>query len=137
MSTSQQNQQKYKMLITEDDLQNQQLLAAYLGRQFDVSVCDSDVSFYQRLEEKKYDVFLMDIAIKGSKDGLELVKELRNLSTYSDTPIVCYTAHVLQRDRLNAYKAGCDLFLGKPLDNKILLESINKIIESKPRPSHN
>ena len=131
------SQHKHKLLITEDDLQNQTLLAAYLSRHFDVSVCDSDSTFYKRLSENKFDVFLMDIAIKGNKDGLELVKELRNNNAYTETPIVCYTAHVLQRDRLNAYKAGCDLFIGKPLDNRILLESIKKIVESKPRISTN
>ncbi|HOI29464.1 MAG TPA: response regulator [Melioribacteraceae bacterium] len=115
---------KPKLLITEDDFENQKFLELFLKRYFEVDVCDSSDTFYNFLKIKNYDVILMDISIRGKKNGLELTTELKNNPEYSSIPVVCYTAHAFNRDRVNAFNAGCDAYLSKPSDIRTLLNSL-------------
>ena len=46
---------KPKILITEDDLENQKFLQLILRRNFEVDVCDSETTFFQKLSDAKTD----------------------------------------------------------------------------------
>ena len=74
----------------------------------------------------------MDISLHGEKDGLQLTKEIKTQPRYRDIPVVCYTAHALYRDRINALNAGCDTYLPKPVNNNLLLTTLfNAVNKSK------
>ena len=115
---------KPTLLVTEDDFENQKFLEMFLRRNFEVEICDSEQSFYEHLNKKKFDVILMDISLRGNKNGLELTKELRKMPGYEKIPIVCLSAHAFKKDRDNALNAGVDVFLTKPVENKILLSTL-------------
>jgi CheY-like chemotaxis protein len=66
----------------------------------------------------------MDISIKGSKNGLELTKELKASKEFSHIPIIAVTAHAFASDRINSLAAGCDNYLSKPLTKESLLNMI-------------
>ncbi|QQS35266.1 MAG: response regulator [Ignavibacteriales bacterium] len=121
---------KPKILITEDDYENQKFLEMFLGRKFDVEICDSEQSFYAQLERNKFDIILMDISLKGNKNGLELTRELRKRKEYEKIPVICLTAHAFKRDMDNALEAGVDIFLTKPVENQILLKTLLDALES-------
>ncbi len=123
--------EKPNLLIVEDDLENQKVLRALLRNHFNIDICDSAVTFYEKLHSKNYDIVLMDISLHGTKDGLQLTAEIRQSPKYADLPIVALTAHAFQRDKDNAYKSGVDFFLTKPVQSKYLLESLNTILEKK------
>ncbi len=120
-----------RLLVIEDDYENQKLIETYLKRKFTISICDSESTFYERLKESKYDVFLVDISLRGNKDGLQLVKELRESADYSDAPIICISAHVFPRDRQNAFNAGVDEFLPRPVRNEEMLATILEVYRNK------
>jgi DNA-binding response OmpR family regulator len=126
---------KPKLLVVEDDFENQKLLEIYLSKKFDIMVCDSADSFYECLKNSKFDMFLVDISLLGDKNGLELMKELRQSSEYVNSPIVCISAHVFPADRENAFKAGADEFLARPIYNEELLASLLKVYNKKNRTS--
>ncbi len=123
--------EKLKLLIVEDDSENQKLLTMILKNHYDTDLCDSADSFYEKINEKDFDVILMDISLRGFKDGLQLTTEMRANPKYQNIPIIALSAHAFQRDRDNAYKAGVDLFLTKPIQNRFLLDSLKKILEQK------
>jgi CheY-like chemotaxis protein len=122
---------KHSLLIVEDDYENQKFLSLILKRKFNVDVCDSADSFYTKLRGKKFDAILMDITLKGEKNGLQLTQEIRNMNEYKNIAVVGLSAHAYQKDKDNAYSAGMDLFLTKPISNKNLIDSILKTIELK------
>ncbi len=122
---------KPKLLIVEDDFENQKFLQLFLKRKFDVDACDSAETFYEKMKEQKFDIILMDISLRGKKDGLQLTQELRQSEETKNIPIVGLSAHAFQRDKDNAYKAGVDLFITKPVQNNVLMESLIKTYESK------
>ncbi|MHB1688402.1 MAG: response regulator [Ignavibacteriaceae bacterium] len=122
---------KPKILITEDDFENQKFLEMFLKKNFVVEICDSDQTFYEHLKSTKFDVILMDISLRGKKNGLELTKELKHMPGYENIPIVCLTAHAFKKDRDNALEAGVDVFLTKPVENKVLLETLLEVLKKK------
>jgi len=122
---------KPKLLIVEDDYENQKFLQIFLRRKFNLELCDSSETFYAKLKESKFDIILMDISLKGKKDGLQLTKELREMKEYKDLPIVGLSAHAFQRDKENAYNAGVDIFITKPVQNDVLMETLVKTYEKK------
>jgi CheY-like chemotaxis protein len=131
MSSDQSAAQKPNLLVVEDDPENQMLLEAYLGRKFCISICDSEDTFNEKLRTVKVDVFLVDISLRGPKNGLELVGELRMSKEYSNAPIVCLTAHVFPKDKQNAMNAGVDEFLTRPIRNEDLMAAIIQVYTSK------
>lgn len=124
-------QAKPKLLVVEDDFENQKFLQIFLKRKFEVHICDSEETFYEKLSSDVYDIILMDISLRGRKDGLQLTKELRKQTKYKDLPIVGLSAHAFQKDKDNAYNAGVDVFLTKPVQNDVLMESLVKTLEDK------
>ena len=119
------------LLIVEDDYENQKFLQFFLRRKFEVDICDSADSFYKKLKEKRFDIILMDISLKGKKDGLQLTREIRVSDNYKDMPIVGLSAHAFQKDKDNAYDAGVDLFITKPVQNDVLLDALFNTLEKK------
>ncbi|HET55226.1 MAG TPA: response regulator [Ignavibacteria bacterium] len=121
---------KPRLLVVEDDYENQKFLEIFLRRKFDVEICDSADTFYALFEKNKYDIILMDISLRGKKDGLQITKELRENDQYKNLPIVALSAHAFQKDKENAYQAGVDAFLTKPVQNEVLLETLVKLSKS-------
>jgi len=122
---------KPRLVIVEDDYENQKFLQIFLKRKFELDICDNGETFYEKLNEKKYDIILMDISLRGKKDGLQLTKEVRENPEYKSIPIVGLSAHAFQRDKDNAYNAGVDVFLTKPVQNDILLDTLVKTLFEK------
>jgi CheY-like chemotaxis protein len=117
-----------RILITEDDFENQKFLELFLKRTFEVETCDSENSFYECIKNSRFDIILMDISLRGKKNGLELTQELRSMPEYANIPVVCLTAHAFKRDKDNAMNAGVDVYLTKPVENDLLLNTLLGLI---------
>ncbi len=117
-------EQKPKLLILEDDFDNQKLLKYFLKKYLQVHVCSSAEQGYELLHKEKFDVIVVDISIDGKRNGLEFTKELKTNPNFFDIPILCLTAHAYTKDRINALEAGCDAYFSKPTDLKKLLNSL-------------
>ena len=119
---------KPRILITEDDIENQKYLQLILRREFDVTVCDSEDTFNEKISRNHFDIIMMDVTLKGGKSGLELVKELKRKESYKHIPVVCLSAHVFSQDKTKALEVGVDAYLTKPVDNKLLIQTLHKLL---------
>lgn len=72
-----------------------------------------------RARDMAPDCILMDIALGGPVDGLEVTRRLRADARFDGTPIIALTAHAMAGDRERALAAGCDTHLAKPIINLI------------------
>ncbi|MEJ5261045.1 MAG: response regulator [Ignavibacterium sp.] len=123
---------KYSVLVVEDDPQNLKFLKLLLSRDFNVLTCSSESEFYRILVHQQFDAVLMDITLSGNKSGISLIKSLRQIPLYKNTPVICLSAHIAESDELEALNAGANLYLRKPVQNKILIDSIlEEIAKSK------
>jgi len=119
---------KPKILVTEDDLENQKFLQLILRRNFEVDVCDSETTFFQKLSENHYDMILMDVSLKGERSGVEIVRELKKHPNYKNIPVVCLSAHVFNQVQQQAMNAGADAYLTKPVHNHKLIDTLTKLV---------
>ncbi|MBU1096827.1 MAG: hypothetical protein CVV23_01895 [Ignavibacteriae bacterium HGW-Ignavibacteriae-2] len=124
-------EKKPRLLVVEDDYENQKFLQIFLKRKFDLEICDNSESFYEKIDNDNFNIILMDISLKGKKDGLQLTRELRAKDKYKNIPIVGLSAHAFQRDKDNAYNAGIDIFLTKPVQNDVLMDTLLKALDQK------
>jgi len=125
-----------KLLIVEDDLENQKFLLYFLKKYFRLEFCDSAEVCYELLYKERSDIILMDISIRGFKNGLVLTKELKSNPLFSNIPVVCYTAHAYNEDRINAIEAGCDAYISKPTNYNILLNTLLKLVKESTDDKH-
>ncbi len=125
---SQERENKPLVLLVEDDAINQSTVKRFIDANYNTVVTDNSESALEILKTNKIDLILMDISIKGNKNGLELTKELKSSKEYSNIPVIAITAHAFDMDRQNSLEAGCDDYLSKPFSKKLLLETIGKFI---------
>jgi CheY-like chemotaxis protein len=62
---------------------------------------------------------------------LQLTQEIRAMEEYKNLPVVGLSAHAFQRDKDNAYNAGVDIFLTKPVQNDVLMDTLLRTLEKK------
>lgn len=121
---------KKKVLVVDDEELAQDFLRFFLSKKFDVYTVGSVNSFYNIINSIKFDLILMDISLRDSKDGIQLTKELKSSSVYKNVPIFVLTAFNTTAERKNAEAAGADKFLTKPVDQKILMKYIDEVLST-------
>jgi PAS domain S-box-containing protein len=118
------------ILIVEDDDENRFYIENILNDYKTDSVSDGEGAL-SRTKAKIYDIVLMDINLGKGIDGITVVKEIRKMDGYKNTPIVALTAYVMDGDKEEFLAAGCTHYLGKPFKRKQLLSIIESIISEK------
>jgi PAS domain S-box-containing protein len=122
---------KYRVLIVDDNADNQALMKAYL-RKADVhwdSATDGEKALALATREA-YDIILMDVMMPVM-DGLEATRRLR-AGGYT-RPIIALTAHAMKEEVEKSFAAGCDGHLSKPVDIKELLATMQRFVELSAR----
>ncbi len=71
-----------KLLVVEDDEDSQRFLTIFLKREFIISMSNSADTFYDKLENDDFAVILMDVSLRGEKDGLQLTREVKKNDKY-------------------------------------------------------
>lgn len=125
------NNTKPRILVVEDDKENQRYLDFILRRTYEIDFCDSPDNFFILIFRKKYNIVIMDITLRGEQGGLSLIRELKRKQEYRDIPIIGLSAHVFSQDRKNALEAGADVYLTKPIGNKKLMDTLEKLLTQK------
>jgi DNA-binding response OmpR family regulator len=120
-----------KMLLIEDDNLSVNVMRRIFKDEFEMSVCDSSEEYYEKYSNNNFDIIIMDISLKGSKNGLELIKEIKEDLSYNGAPVLCLTAHAQTKMRITALESGSDLFMTKPVNTKTLKEAVEFILKSK------
>ena len=69
------------------------------------------------------DLILMDLSLP-LLDGWDASRLLKADPELAEIPIIALTAHVMRGDEEKARAAGCDGFLGKPIDEDQLFATI-------------
>lgn len=95
-----------------------------------VSACDGQEAMDYFLDEKEptvVDLLLTDMNMPN-KDGIELVREVRQMKCYRKLPILMATteSEALQRDM--AIQAGVSGFISKPFTGAVLLERLEEML---------
>jgi PAS domain S-box-containing protein len=120
------NQKTPNILIVEDYLMNVDIMKYFLN---DIASMDHTTNYEETLKAIKqsaYDIILMDINLKDSIGGLELMKEIRKFDSYRKTPIIAITGYTSSMDQDIFLKEGFSGFLAKPFNQRQLRDIIFK-----------
>ncbi len=61
-------------------------------------------------------------------DGFQVAERIRTKEGLSDVPIVAVTASVMARDRMAAELIGLDSYIEKPIDVKLLIGEVERLL---------
>lgn len=114
---------RINILIAEDEESNYLLLKTILQKKCNLFRARTGVEAIKIFGEQPVDLILMDIKMP-EMNGIDTVKEIRKVST--EVPIVMQSAYVFDSDMEKAEQAGASGFLTKPINVKLLKETISK-----------
>jgi CheY-like chemotaxis protein len=77
------------------------------------------------------DAIVLDLQLPQT-DGWQLARELRADPRTRGIVIVAVSACVLPAERAEAGAAGCDVFIGKPVDPTVILAELTKRLPADP-----
>ena len=116
------------ILVIEDDALNMKLLKSILQlKSFVVLEADNAEVGIQLARNRKPDLILMDIQLPGM-DGLEATKHILDDSDLKHIPILAVSSFAMQSDKDKAFAAGIKEYIVKPIDKKILFNTIRKYL---------
>ena len=116
------------VLIVEDNEKNMKLARDVLqAKGYKTLEAVSGEDGVKLALEKKPDLVLMDIQLPGI-NGIEAFKQIRGDAATHAIPVVAVTASVTPTDRSAITAAGFDAFLGKPINLKEFLETVQRLI---------
>jgi len=121
------NKPKLFVLVVEDDLNSQLLMKHYIMDNYDYDFSVSVAEAKKQIKNRHVDIILLDIALQGGEDGLDLARYIRQEGKWPDIKIIATTAHAFSKDRDNCMSAGCDNYISKPIKKTELLEMVGKL----------
>ncbi len=74
------------------------------------------------------DVVLMDIVMPG-KNGFQATRQLRQTQETANIPVIIVTTKDQETDRVWGMRQGAKAYLTKPVDEKILMQTIAEVCQ--------
>jgi two-component system cell cycle response regulator DivK len=117
-----------RVLYIEDDPNNRMLVRRILfASDIDVEEAPDAQTGIDMALANPPDLILMDISMPGM-DGLTATEHIRGLPTIHHIPIIAHPANVMQGDKEKSLTAGCDGYLGKPIDVDTFADQIIQFV---------
>ena len=119
-----------KILAVDDNQSNLTVVKLLLKRTGIVpDLCSSGSRAIEMCREKKYDLILLD-HMMPQPDGIEVLHAIRKegASKNKDTKVIVLTANAVAGSRQMYLDEGFDDYLTKPLDSKILEQTVKQML---------
>jgi CheY-like chemotaxis protein len=113
-----------RILVVEDNPDNLYVMDRILRHAgYTVTQAVSGETALRLIADSTFDLILMDMQMPGL-DGYTTVRAIRNIPTTVNIPIIAVTASSMPGDRERTLAAGCNDYVAKPIDTRMLLEVV-------------
>lgn len=119
--------EKPTILIAEDTESNFVLISTILRKEYNILWAHTGIEALELYRKKNPALILMDISMP-EMSGLEATRIIRKSDSH--IPIVALTAFAFDSDKTTALEAGCNEYMSKPIQARLLKEIIRKLIHS-------
>lgn len=115
-----------KVLIADEDQNTPILRSQLVAKGFDVVWVQNGQDAIDAFNNHSFDFCILELSLPV-KDGIAVAKEIKSKNRF--TPILFLTLKSQERDKITAFKAGCDDYVTKPYSEEELLLRINAILK--------
>jgi two-component system, cell cycle response regulator DivK len=118
-----------QVLVVDDNPINLELASLVLqGAGMQVTTADGAEAALQVLAQARPDVVLLDIQMPRV-DGLALLRQLRADPATAGLVVVAFTAYAMKGDRERLLAAGCDGYIGKPIEVATFAQQVRSFLK--------
>jgi CheY-like chemotaxis protein len=119
-----------RVLVVEDDEKSRRLLVDVLGwHGYEVTAADNGEHAIASAHAMPPDIALLDIQLPGMS-GFDVLAVLRGDAFERRIPAIAVTASVMDQDRRRILAAGFDAYVGKPVNIRQLLDTLEKLLDA-------
>ncbi len=109
------------ILVVDDTEFNRDMLARRLTKQgMTVLTAETGEEALEILPKHTFDLILLDVMMPGI-DGVEVLRRIRETHSPADLPVIMVTAKDASEDMVEAFKAGANDYVTKPIDFQVAL----------------
>lgn len=121
-------QKRYGRILALDDNRPMRLiLERHLNRFFEVDLVSDADEAVGRARRHPYEVVLLDINLGTKKNGMDVLKEMKELPGYGNAFFIAVTAYALPEEKTRFLRAGFDGLVSKPFTRDSLLKEISRV----------
>jgi two-component system response regulator CpxR len=121
------------ILIIDDDAEFCRLLSDYLiAEGFDVRMAHDGNAAISALRDHEFDIVILDVMMP-EKNGFDTLREMR---TFSETPVLMLTARGEEIDRIVGLEMGADDYVGKPCNPREIVARLRAILRRVRNREH-
>ena len=125
-----------RILLAEDNELNAEIATEILSEVgFEVEHAEDGVVCIDMLQKAPcgyYDLILMDVQMPNM-DGYKATRTIRSMKDLcrSNIPIIAMTANAFDEDKKNAFDAGMDGHIAKPISIDAIAKTVNEVLTNK------
>ena len=120
----------FSILVVDDEVDFLETLVKRLQkRNIDTIGVTSGEKALEKLEERRFDVILLDIKMPGGMDGIETLREIKRKQPLAE--VILLTGHGSVETSIEGMKLGAFDYLLKPIKLEDLLTKLGAAFEQK------
>jgi len=118
---------KPKLLVVDNDESSRDIIKLFLKDLYEMEFADSGEKAFHLVNDKKFDIILMDINLGKGMSGVESTREIKKIESYKDVAIIAITGFAMRGDKEEFMQAGCTHYLSKPFSRTKLIKLLNEV----------
>jgi two-component system chemotaxis response regulator CheY len=119
----------HTILVIDDSSTIRRLLSLILRKKdYLVAEAEDGIDAMEKLSHVQAELIIVDLNMPNM-DGIEFVKNLRSNYYYMDTPVIMLTTTKDDTLRRDAFQAGVNMFLNKPIQPDVLLFKVESLLQ--------
>jgi CheY-like chemotaxis protein len=127
---------KGRILVVEDNELSRELLCDWLETESYQVISASDLQqAFDAIKEVPPDAILLDVQL-GDQDGLSIATWIRRQPALAHIRIIAVTAHAMVTEQERIFHSGCNAYIPKPIDFKLLTKELKQWLAVPVAPDH-
>jgi CheY-like chemotaxis protein len=126
----------HRILVVEDNELNRELLCDWLeAENYQVTSAANLEQAFAAIQEMPPDAVLLDVQL-GEQDGLSIASWIRQRPALCHIPVIAVTAHAMVTEQERIFQAGCNAYVPKPIDFKMLTNQLQQWLSVPTTADH-
>ena len=118
-----------RILAVDDEPNIVRLIQVNLMRQgYEVETANNGVEALAKIRANRPDLLVSDVMMP-EMGGFELLKNIRMDAALESLPVIMLTAKTQDKDVMEGYSHGADMYLTKPFNPAELLQFVKRILQ--------